>query len=202
VSALHTFIGHSYWINSVAISPDGHQLLTGSLDASAWLWDIQTGQVLQRFSHDPGGVANVTFSPDGHFVLTSGWDGTAKLWDARSGELQTTFGVSPECCGGSYSFFGVDFSPDGQSIITGGYDGVMRLWDIHSGKELRQFIGHTDRIYGVAFSPDGQFALSAGNDETARSGMYNRQAITGPERSHCLFEFCSLLTRWEVGPYR
>ena len=165
---LHTFAGHSYWINSVALSPDGRYLLTGSLDASAWLWDVHTGGALNRFAHDPGGVSTVAFTPDGRYALTGGWDGTARLWDTQTGQLRTTYGASPECCGGPYSFYGVAISPNGQYVLTGGYDGVMRLWDTQSGRELHQFTGHTDKIYGVAFSPDGRLALSAGNDKTAR----------------------------------
>ena len=84
-------LGHSKDVTSVAFSPDGARVLTGSIDKTAKLWDAGTGKLLRTFTGHTSGVWSVAFSPDGGRVLTGSGDHTAKLWDAGTGELLTTF---------------------------------------------------------------------------------------------------------------
>jgi WD40 repeat protein len=70
---------------SVAFSLDGRQVLTGSADNTARLWDLQTGQEIRRSEGHTDWVSSVAFSPDGRQVLTGSGDKTARLWDAKSG---------------------------------------------------------------------------------------------------------------------
>jgi WD40 repeat protein len=60
------------------------------------------------------------------------------------------------------------FSPDGKLILTDGEDGIARLWNVETAKEIRQFIGHTDRIWTAVFSPDGKYIATSSADNTAR----------------------------------
>src|SRR5579859_241662 len=85
------FTGHTGSINSVAFSPDGKLVLTGSADGSARLWQWDTtassaGKQIAAFSTPAGniGVNSVAFSPDGKLVLTGGTDGVVRLWEATA----------------------------------------------------------------------------------------------------------------------
>ena len=166
--------GHSVW--SVAFSPDGTEILTGSWDNTAKLWDIATGVLIRTFSGHTDRVNSVAFSPDGTKVLTGSRDNTAKLWQTSTGTTIHTLS------GHTAGVNSVAFSPDGTKVLTGVGDWWMgdstaRLWDVQTGAEIRTFSGHTDGVLSVAFSPDGSKVLTGSNDFTAR--LWN--ASTGAE---------------------
>jgi len=77
---LKTLSGHEHWVRSVAFSPDGQQLASGSSDETIKLWQVSTGQLLNTSSGHGTYVYSVAFSPDGR--LASGdFDGVIKLWE-------------------------------------------------------------------------------------------------------------------------
>ncbi len=87
---------HSMGVLSVAFSPDGKTLATGSWDYTVKLWDLATGRVRATLHQHPGDVwvMSVAFSPDGNTLATAGEDsqrGVLKLWDVATGQLLATF---------------------------------------------------------------------------------------------------------------
>jgi WD40 repeat protein len=93
---LHSFegptgyvMGLTGYVNSVAISPDGMQVLAGGDDRFARLWSIPTGEQMYALEHS-GSVKSVAFSPDGRFILTGSDDTTTRLWDAATGKQLAT----------------------------------------------------------------------------------------------------------------
>ncbi|MDE3721812.1 protein kinase [Nocardiopsis sp. N85] len=153
--------GHSSDVNSVAFSPDGTTLATGSSDDTVLLWDIATGTEIISLDDHSDQVSSVAFSPDGTTLATGSWDDTVRLWDIESGEHVTTLEHT-------HSVRSVAFSPDGTTLATGGMDDIVRLWDIETGEETAVLEGHEFFLNSVAFSPDGTTLASGSDDDTAR----------------------------------
>jgi serine/threonine protein kinase len=154
--------GHTAQVMSVAFSPDGRFILSGSMDKTLKLWDAATGNEVRTFTGAGGFVRCVAFSPDGRFVLGGGEDNTLRLWETATGREVRAFK------GHSDRVLSAAFSPDGRFIVSGSGDRTARLWETATGKVLQTFSGHKGWVYAVAFSPDGRQVFTGSSDMTAR----------------------------------
>src|SRR6185369_8193074 len=83
---LMTFQGHSGLVSSVAMSLNGKEVVTGSNDKTAILWEVLTGKKRQSFHGHTNRVSGVAISPDGNHVWTASQDGTTRLWSTSTGK--------------------------------------------------------------------------------------------------------------------
>ncbi len=77
-------------VYSVAYSPDGKTILTGSIDKTARIWNLQ-GNELHVFTGHKDLISSVAFSGDGKSILTGSNDKTARLWDLKGNTLQVFY---------------------------------------------------------------------------------------------------------------
>jgi roadblock/LC7 domain-containing protein len=157
-------LGHTDRVHGVAFSPDGGLLATASVDGTAQLWDLASGEHVRALTltSRPGAVNGVAFSPDGRLLATASWDKTARLWDPTTGEQLHTLADHEG------AVWGVAFSPDGGLLATASGDGIARLWNPATGERLHTLADHNGAVYGVAFSPDGRLLATASDDGIAR----------------------------------
>ena len=74
--------GHHTWrVKALAFSPDGKHLVSGSMDYSIRVWDIEIGMEHTILSGHAGEVNALAFSADGTTLISGSIDGTILLWD-------------------------------------------------------------------------------------------------------------------------
>jgi WD40 repeat protein/predicted transcriptional regulator len=154
-------LGGAVW--SVAFSPDGQILATGS-DRIVKLWDVTTGQCVKTLLGHSDMVFSVSFSPDGTMLASGSEDQTARLWDIETGQCLHDLDEHISWVQA------VAFSPDGRTLASGCADQTIKLWDVATGRCIKTWEEdlHGYSIWSIAFSPDGQLLASAGTDEMVR----------------------------------
>jgi len=159
---VQTLMGHTDWVWSIAISPNGQVLASGSRDKTIKLWDLWVGRLVRTLPGHTSDVFSVAISSDGRTLASGSNDKTIKLWDLRTGRLLRTL------TGHRSDILSVAFSPDGQTLASGSKDRTIRLWNPSTGQSLHTLVGHTDSLRAVAFSPDGQTLASGSWDKTVK----------------------------------
>jgi WD40 repeat protein len=163
----------------LAFSPDDRLLAAaGTIDTTARIWSVSTGDLVGIVSGHRSGVQSVTFSPDGLSILTTGRDGKVFVSRSSDGLLQAAL------LGQRGSVPNASFSRDGQRVITAGEDGFARIWnadvDVAGAGQPgtpRNLGSHVLPVTAVGYSPNGKLVLSAGADGTARLWRPNGSAL-------------------------
>lgn len=145
-------IRHDRPIRALALSTNGHLLITADDQGFARVWDTETlgpGPVLK---HDAG-LNFVSFSPNDKHVLTVDSAGVIQLWNASNGLVEHTMEF-PGCSV-------VTFSADGNSVVAGSAESHdVRFWNTDTGDPIRPPLGHGGQVSCLAVSADNRYALT------------------------------------------
>jgi WD40 repeat protein len=86
----HTITGHEDAVLSVAFSPDGKTIVSGSSDQTVRVWDAATGVEQHKITGHEGSVTSVTFSPNGKTIVSQDMFNTSYIWDVDTGARLTS----------------------------------------------------------------------------------------------------------------
>ena len=148
---------HTFAVTSIAYSPDGRMIATGSFDFIR-LWDAATGEQTGQLEGHRKGIRDLAFSPDGRTLASGSIDATVRLWNLVTG-------VSERLLEGHRAAVNcVAYSPDGRVLASGSADDTIRLWDALTGAPKLTLSGHRDTVNSVAFTPDSRTIASGGSN--------------------------------------
>ncbi|MGB9596295.1 MAG: protein kinase domain-containing protein [Candidatus Poribacteria bacterium] len=167
-SYIPSLVGHIESISSLAFSPNGSMIASGSRDSTIKIWDSQTGQLIKTLAGQRNFITSIAFSPDSSSIVCgvewlegeSTIRGEVRLWNIKQGKIQYTL------VGHNGAVSAVAYSPDGKLIATGGTDKKVILWDAQTGKLLNILESHQGVVKSVAFSNNGRFLASASSDQS------------------------------------
>lgn len=175
---------HELSVADVDIAPassweqEGQSLvLTGSLDHTARLWSLETGEPVAVLGHD-GAVTAVGFTSDGRRLTAfSARDGAVRLWSvAPVTPLGSKLLHSDHIWDVATAAAPPALAPNGHALLlaTAGFDGRVSVWRYGRTVEravpelLQELVGHTMRVRDVTFGASGRLLASAAFDGTAR----------------------------------
>lgn len=165
---------HSERVFNAGFSSNGREILTGSDDGKAILWE-HSGREIQHFSHGGANVLSASLSQDSEWILTGTNQGEAVLWN-RNGDKIRTFSH-----GEANPVRSVSFNSSGNQIVTGSDDGVARIWSITDYTQPLQEFRHDRPVLSVGFSPTSQQILTVSGNEAI---LWNRNGTKTRSFAH------------------
>lgn len=148
------------WVSSVAYSPAGDRLATGSADKVARIFDPQSGRELTAYQGHDDAISAVQFHPDGQLLATGSYDHSAAVWDTAKGKLLHRL------TGHKGAIMAVAFSPDKTTLATASLDQTVKLWDVATGALKTTLIGHKSWVNALAYHPKAEWLATASSDGT------------------------------------
>ncbi len=158
------------WDFSLAWSPDGKTLASGSEDKKIRLLNVVNGTAFRAFDGNPDQRSGMAWCPDGKILAWAGTEdmkdsrgavNTVRMADIATGKILYTH-THPE----AVRWLG--WRAEGRTLLSASADKHIRLWDVAAHREIRRFIGHDAPVSSVACSPDGKTLASSSEDGTVR----------------------------------
>lgn len=142
------FLGHSNYVYSLAFSPKGNMLVSGSYDEALFLWDARSAKKMKDLPAHSDPVSGVDFVKDGTMVCSCSSDGLIRIWDSGTHQCLKTL-VNED----RKAVTAVRFTPNGRYVLAWTLDSNIRLWrylNTDGGGCVKTYQGHLNTRYSLS----------------------------------------------------
>ncbi len=161
---VHNFQWHQATVWAVAVTPDGHYIISGSDDGFVAVWGVGIKCLLSTCEHNDS-VKAVAAMPDSQRILSGSWK-EVRVWHVN-GTLEKTFTLHNDPRGGRWNWVNALVAlPDNHHALSGSEDETIKLFNVNDGAVLRTFKNHTGPVECLALLPDGLRFVSGSDDTT------------------------------------
>lgn len=155
-------VGHTSWVTTIAFNPRTPTLVSGSLDDSIKVWNLQSGQLLYTLEGHARGVNEVVIGSKGQVLASCGDDDVVRVWNLLEGSLLHTLK------GHIRDVTSVALGVNGFLLASGSEDMTIKLWKLDKGTLLKTLTGSTGMVRSVVLTPNEEILISGGLDNKIR----------------------------------
>lgn len=137
-------VGHHNYIYSIAFSPKGNMIVSGSYDEAVFLWDVRTARLMRSLPAHSDPVSSVDFVRDGTLIASCSSDGLIRIWDTGTGQCLKTLVHEDNAAVTS-----VRFAPNGRYVLAATLDSAVRLWNYVDGRVVKTYQGHKNEKFSI-----------------------------------------------------
>lgn len=161
----YVYRGHRAAVTTVAWSPDGRYLASGSADKTVQVWQATDGALRYTFVGHTSPVTALAWNVTSSYITSAGdKDGRVWVWNALRDEQEAGHtGQRGRVLSLAWPDpYDTARTPPVNVILSGAEDGTVQVWDAESGKITTAYTGQGDIRALLSFSPDR--VLFAGDD--------------------------------------
>uniref|UniRef100_A0A7S3G5S5 WD40 repeat-containing protein SMU1 n=1 Tax=Palpitomonas bilix TaxID=652834 RepID=A0A7S3G5S5_9EUKA len=156
---------------TVAFSPDGQYLVSGSSDGFVEVWDFVSGELHRGLSYQredkimmhKDSVLAVAFSYDSEYIASGCSSGQVKVWKVSTGKCLRKFDQAH-----TSGVTSLMFSRDSTQVLSSSFDCTARIHGLKSGKTIKEFRGHSSFVNSATYASEGSRVVTGSSDGTIK----------------------------------